>query len=172
MDGASRGPGTRAERALAAALAVATLGWVAHFALVPMSETDLFFHLKIGDLIRATGAIPFRNLFSFTFPDQPDPDLAWGFQVLVSSLYGLGGFAGNWRAIAPALAAERRVIVPELPGHGGSEPLRAAPTLDPFAEERSGPRCHEDRRRGHQRDRARHGRVLHRRDPQRDVRLR
>jgi pimeloyl-ACP methyl ester carboxylesterase len=49
-------------------------------------------------------------------------------------VHGLGGFAGNWRAIAPALAAERRVIVPELPGHGGSEPLRAAPTLDPFAE--------------------------------------
>jgi pimeloyl-ACP methyl ester carboxylesterase len=49
-------------------------------------------------------------------------------------VHGLGGFAGNWQAIAPALAAERRVIVPELPGHGGSEPLRAAPTLDPFAE--------------------------------------
>jgi len=49
-------------------------------------------------------------------------------------VHGLGGFAGNWRAIAPALALERRVIVPELPGHGGSEPLHAAPTLDPFAE--------------------------------------
>src|SRR2546421_2572670 len=49
-------------------------------------------------------------------------------------VHGLGGFAGNWRAIAPSLARERRVIVPELPGHGGSEPLRAAPTLDPFAE--------------------------------------
>ena len=36
--------------------------------------------------------------------------------------------------IAPALAAERRVIVPELPGHGGSAPLPAAPTLDPFAD--------------------------------------
>jgi pimeloyl-ACP methyl ester carboxylesterase len=52
----------------------------------------------------------------------------------VALVHGLGGFAGNWRAIAPALAAERRVIVPELPGHGGSDPLRAAPTLDPFAE--------------------------------------
>jgi pimeloyl-ACP methyl ester carboxylesterase len=52
----------------------------------------------------------------------------------VALVHGLGGFAGNWRAIAPALATERRVIVPELPGHGGSEPLRAAPTLDPFAE--------------------------------------
>jgi pimeloyl-ACP methyl ester carboxylesterase len=49
-------------------------------------------------------------------------------------VHGLGGWAGNWDAIAPALARERRVIVPELPGHGGSEPLRGARTLDPFAD--------------------------------------
>jgi len=48
-------------------------------------------------------------------------------------LHGLGGAAANWRLIAPALARERRVIVPELPGHGRSEPL-AAGSLDPFAE--------------------------------------
>ena len=60
--------------------------------------------------------------------------LVGGSGPAVALVHGLGGFAGNWRAIAPALAAERRVIVPELPGHGRSEPLRAAPTLDPFAE--------------------------------------
>jgi pimeloyl-ACP methyl ester carboxylesterase len=36
--------------------------------------------------------------------------------------------------VAPVLAAERRVIVPELPGHGGSEPLVGASTIDPFAD--------------------------------------
>ena len=49
-------------------------------------------------------------------------------------LHGLGGLASNWRLIAPELALERRVLVPDLPGHGGSEPLGALPTLDPFAE--------------------------------------
>lgn len=49
-------------------------------------------------------------------------------------VHGLGGAASNWLAIAPALAAERRVIVPELPGHGGTAPLPAAPTIDPFAD--------------------------------------
>jgi len=49
-------------------------------------------------------------------------------------LHGLGGLASNWRLIAPPLAAERRVIVPELPGHGGSEPLEGAESIDPFAE--------------------------------------
>jgi pimeloyl-ACP methyl ester carboxylesterase len=49
-------------------------------------------------------------------------------------VHGLGGAASNWLRIAPALAATRRVIVPELPGHGGSGALPAAPTLDAFAE--------------------------------------
>lgn len=49
-------------------------------------------------------------------------------------LHGLGGMATNWRLVAPALAAERRVILPELPGHGGSAPLHGATTIDPFAE--------------------------------------
>jgi pimeloyl-ACP methyl ester carboxylesterase len=49
-------------------------------------------------------------------------------------VHGLGGLASNWRLVAPALASGRRVIVPELPGHGGSGRLRAAASLDPFAE--------------------------------------
>ena len=73
-------------------MAAATLGWAAHRALFPLSETDLFFHLKLGDLIVATRRIPFRNLFSFTHPDHPDPDLAWAFQVMVSLLHRAGGF--------------------------------------------------------------------------------
>jgi haloalkane dehalogenase len=52
----------------------------------------------------------------------------------VALVHGLGGIAANWRLIAPPLAQERRVIVPELPGHGGSAALPEAPeTLDPFA---------------------------------------
>jgi pimeloyl-ACP methyl ester carboxylesterase len=49
-------------------------------------------------------------------------------------VHGLGGAASNWRLVAPALAEERRVIVPELPGHSGSGSLPAAPMLDPFAD--------------------------------------
>src|SRR5205085_1504965 len=48
-------------------------------------------------------------------------------------VHGLGGLASNWRLVAPELAAERRLVIPELPGHGGSEPLREATTIDPFA---------------------------------------
>jgi pimeloyl-ACP methyl ester carboxylesterase len=49
-------------------------------------------------------------------------------------VHGLGGAASNWIDVAPALARRRRVLVPDLPGHGGSTPLPAAPTLNPFAD--------------------------------------
>jgi tetratricopeptide (TPR) repeat protein len=78
---------------LTARLALAvTLAWAAHRALFPLSETDLFFHLKLGELILAERHIPFRNLFSFTYPLHPDPDLAWAFQVLAALAYRAGGF--------------------------------------------------------------------------------
>jgi pimeloyl-ACP methyl ester carboxylesterase len=60
--------------------------------------------------------------------------LAAGSGAPVVLVHGLGGAAGNWLRVAPALARVHRVIVPDLPGHGGSAPLSSARDLDPFAE--------------------------------------
>jgi pimeloyl-ACP methyl ester carboxylesterase len=49
-------------------------------------------------------------------------------------VHGLGGAAANWGELAPTLARRRRVLVPDLPGHGGSAGLPAAPNLAAFAE--------------------------------------
>jgi pimeloyl-ACP methyl ester carboxylesterase len=49
-------------------------------------------------------------------------------------VHGLGGAAANWTLLAPALAERHRLLVPDLQGHGGSSPLAAAPTLNPFAD--------------------------------------
>jgi pimeloyl-ACP methyl ester carboxylesterase len=49
-------------------------------------------------------------------------------------VHGLTGAASNFAELAPQLAERARVLVPELPGHGGSAPLPAAPSLDPYAE--------------------------------------
>jgi pimeloyl-ACP methyl ester carboxylesterase len=49
-------------------------------------------------------------------------------------IHGLGGAASNWIELASRLAESRRVLVPELPGHGGSSPLPAAPNLNPYAD--------------------------------------
>ena len=49
-------------------------------------------------------------------------------------VHGLGGAAANWLALAPLLLPGRRVLVPELPGHGGSSALPAAPSLNAYAD--------------------------------------
>jgi magnesium chelatase accessory protein len=49
-------------------------------------------------------------------------------------VHGLGGCAANWVDVAPLLARSRRVLVPELPGHGRSAPLAAVPNLAVFAD--------------------------------------
>jgi pimeloyl-ACP methyl ester carboxylesterase len=49
-------------------------------------------------------------------------------------VHGLGGAASNWLALAPLLLRGRRLLVPELPGHGGSEPLPAARNLNGYAD--------------------------------------
>ncbi len=46
-------------------------------------------------------------------------------------IHGLGGAAANWTALAPLLARRRRVLAPDLPGHGRSEPL---PTVNDVAD--------------------------------------
>jgi pimeloyl-ACP methyl ester carboxylesterase len=49
-------------------------------------------------------------------------------------VHGLGGTIENWGALAPPLAARHRVVVPDLPGHGGSELLSEARNVDALAE--------------------------------------
>jgi pimeloyl-ACP methyl ester carboxylesterase len=49
-------------------------------------------------------------------------------------IHGLGGSATNWSELAPLLARTHRVIAPDLPGHGGSEPLVAVAGLQSFAD--------------------------------------
>ena len=53
---------------------------------------------------------------------------------LLLLVHGLGGSAANWLALAPLLLPGRRLIVPDLPGHGGSDPLPAAASLTAYAD--------------------------------------
>ncbi|MBA3734556.1 MAG: alpha/beta fold hydrolase [Actinobacteria bacterium] len=49
-------------------------------------------------------------------------------------VHGLGGAAANWTELAPLLARNHTLLVPDLPGHGGSEALPAVSGLEPFAD--------------------------------------
>ena len=77
-----------------AALA-ALLLFVAGRCLVPMDETDLFFNLRLGDIILGQHAVPRTNLLSFTYPEARDLNLAWLFQIVLALAYRAGGIAGT-----------------------------------------------------------------------------
>ena len=49
-------------------------------------------------------------------------------------VHGLGGAATNWVELAAILSQRFRVLVPDLPGHGRSEPLAAGAGLSSFAD--------------------------------------
>jgi hypothetical protein len=71
---------------------IALLAFVAELSLRPMAESDLFFRIKAGQEILTSHGLPGRNLFSFTYPDHPDIDAAWLFEVAAAALYARGGF--------------------------------------------------------------------------------
>jgi pimeloyl-ACP methyl ester carboxylesterase len=49
-------------------------------------------------------------------------------------VHGLGGAAANWTELIPLLLERHRLLVPDLPGHGGSTALPAVAGLEPFAD--------------------------------------
>ena len=49
-------------------------------------------------------------------------------------VHGLGGAATNWTELVPLLVRRHRLLVPDLPGHGGSSALPAVAGLEPFAD--------------------------------------
>jgi hypothetical protein len=68
------------------------LVFVAGLCLGPMAESDLFFRIEAGRQIFARRGLPDVNLYSFTFPDFPDLDTSWLFEVGVAALHARGGF--------------------------------------------------------------------------------
>ena len=57
----------------------------------PLKDTDIYWHLRTGQIIRQTGQVPRTDIFTFTREGAPWIDLHWIFQVAVSWLYERGG---------------------------------------------------------------------------------
>ena len=55
---------------------------------------DVFWHLKVGQVILETGGLVTTNLFSSVWPDYPWPNPEWLFQVLLALLHGAAGWEG------------------------------------------------------------------------------
>jgi len=107
-DGAVTDRPTIDHRGASAVALAALLVFVAGLCLWPVTESDVFFRIKVGQEILAHRHLMERNLFSFTAPEHPDLDLAWGFEVGAALLFRLGGFpavvVGKTLVIALAFA--------------------------------------------------------------------
>lgn len=76
------------------ALLVVLAGGTFRTSLVPLMPNDFWWHLKIGEVIYTTHAIPRTNMFGWTLPaDQPFFYGAWLAEYLFYVLYRLGGLA-------------------------------------------------------------------------------
>ncbi len=86
------------------------LGWR------PMQNTDIWWHLRTGQLIWERGQVPFSDWFLFTDMGQPWIDLHWGFQLLAAGIYALGerlspGWGVNLLVLAKAFCLLATVAV-------------------------------------------------------------
>jgi len=81
----------RALRLAAGAAVASCFVAAAAFCLTRATDTDLWWHLASGDLIRRTGEIPRADPFSFTVVGNRWVDIHWLFQVVLSFLYERGG---------------------------------------------------------------------------------
>jgi hypothetical protein len=82
-------------RAVGTACGAALLLFVAGRCLVPMDETDLFFNLRLGEIVLHDHVVPRTNLLSFTQPDTRDVNLAWLFQIVLALAHRAGGIPGT-----------------------------------------------------------------------------
>ena len=69
--------------------------FVAGRCLVPMDETDVFFNLRLGEVILGGGRVPTENLLSFTHPHAVDINLAWLFQIVLALAHRAAGLPGT-----------------------------------------------------------------------------
>ena len=60
-----------------------------------MDETDLFFNLRLGEIVLHDHTVPRTNLLSFTQPDARDVNLAWLFQIVLALAHRAGGIPGT-----------------------------------------------------------------------------
>ncbi len=59
-----------------------------------VADQDVFWHLKVGEVMLDTGRLVTTNVFSSLFHDHPWFNPEWGFQVLLATTYRQAGWPG------------------------------------------------------------------------------
>lgn len=97
-------------------------------ALAPVSDVDFFWHLAVGRHIAQAGALPGKNLWSFTAPEHPFEATAWAFDLCAYLLHRAFGVAGVQVAVAVVLGAAFALAYLTARRLGASRSLAAALT--------------------------------------------
>jgi hypothetical protein len=83
---------------------------VAAFVMAQLYDPDYFWHLRTGQLILDTRAVPNHDPFSFTRPDASWVVNAWLFDVVLYSVYSIGGPVGVRLLVAMLMGATFFVV--------------------------------------------------------------
>ena len=79
------------ERAWSLAILASLLVWTFLVGCTPMWSSDIWWHLRTGQLILERSTVPHTDWFTFGASDRPWIDLHWLFQLLAALLYSAGG---------------------------------------------------------------------------------
>lgn len=105
-------------RAIAAIVLVSA--WVATWR--PQTDPDFGWHLRIGDTIMATGAVPRIDVFSWLTEGQPFLSHSWAWDVVLAMAYRSAGLMGTSLVALPVSALAiglmwwlLRLVAPTIP---------------------------------------------------------
>jgi hypothetical protein len=108
------------DRLWTTALVLGLLALTFLLACFPTIDTDIWWHLKAGQMMLAGNGIPRTDTFTFGAAGQEWIDLHWGFQLLAAAVHGAGGMAAltlmaatvATAAVALLIASTRRAALP------------------------------------------------------------
>ena len=78
------------QRMLIASLMAA--GMIGRLEFKPIHDTDVFWQVKLGQIMLEERRLPLEDRFTYTHAGEPAPPIGWLAQALFASLHGLGGW--------------------------------------------------------------------------------
>ena len=68
------------------------VGMIGRLEYKPIHDTDIFWQVRLGQIMLEEGRIPTEDRFTYTHAGEPAPPIGWLAQGLFASLYNLGGW--------------------------------------------------------------------------------
>ncbi|HZE89125.1 MAG TPA: hypothetical protein VE404_06230, partial [Verrucomicrobiae bacterium] len=117
-------------KSLKAALAGAFLLLVAALSFTPVSNNDVWLHLRTGGLILERGAVPRAEEYTYTRAGEAIVDHEWLSQVVFASVHAIAGLDGLTLLKGLLLAATLAVVsIASFESSGSPAPAAAAAAL-------------------------------------------